>query len=173
MTASSCARGSRSNPVTAALTAIANSGSEGFAIPTILEGIPLQIKHVNVTVDRPGFTFNPTDCEPLTLKGSLSSAEGATASLAVPFQVTDCAALAFKPVVRGVHRGAQHPDRWREPHYDCDLPSYAAGQRGEHRESQGEPAREAAGAPEDTAEGLPGKDVRGKPRELPRRREDR
>jgi hypothetical protein len=28
-------------------------------IPHILKGIPLQIKHVNVLVDRPGFTFNP------------------------------------------------------------------------------------------------------------------
>ncbi len=86
------------NSITSALTAIANSGSEGFAIPTILEGIPLQIKHVNVTIDRAGFTFNPTNCDPLQIEGSLSSAEGASASLPVPFQVTDCAALAFKPV---------------------------------------------------------------------------
>jgi hypothetical protein len=85
------------NPLTAALTATANTAAEGFAIPTILEGIPLQIKHVNVTIDRPGFTFNPTDCDPLRIEGGLSSAEGATASLTVPFQVTNCAALAFKP----------------------------------------------------------------------------
>jgi hypothetical protein len=64
---------------------------------TLPEGIPLQIKHVNVTINRPDFTFNPTDCDPLKLEGSLSSSEGATASLSVPFQVTDCAALAFKP----------------------------------------------------------------------------
>ncbi len=85
------------NPVTAAVSAIANTSAEGFAIPAILEGIPLQIKHVNVTVNRPGFTFNPTDCDPLKLEGALSSVEGATASLTVPFQVTNCAALAFKP----------------------------------------------------------------------------
>ncbi len=85
------------NPVTAALTATANTAGEGYAIPTILEGIPLQIKHVNVTINRPNFTFNPTDCNPLPLTGTLSSTEGATASLTVPFQVTNCAALAFKP----------------------------------------------------------------------------
>jgi hypothetical protein len=28
--------------------------------PTIIDGIPLQIKHVNVDINRPGFTFNPT-----------------------------------------------------------------------------------------------------------------
>jgi hypothetical protein len=85
------------NPVTAAVSAVANSGSEGFAIPTILEGVPLEIKRVNVTVNRPGFMFNPTDCNPLSLTGTLSSAESASASLQVPFQVTNCAALAFKP----------------------------------------------------------------------------
>ena len=85
------------NPITSALTATVNTRAEGFAIPTMLEGIPLQIKHVNVTIDRPGFTFNPTDCDPLKIEGGLSSTEGTTASLTVPFQVTNCAALAFKP----------------------------------------------------------------------------
>ncbi len=85
------------NPLTSALTVTANSGSEEDAIPTILEGIPLQIKHVNVTINRPNFTFNPTDCNPLKITASLSSAEGATSSLEVPFQITNCAALAFKP----------------------------------------------------------------------------
>jgi uncharacterized repeat protein (TIGR01451 family) len=85
------------DPLTSALTVTANSGSEEDSIPTIIEGIPLQIKHVNVTIDRGGFTFNPTDCDPLKITGSLSSAEGASSSLSVPFQVTNCAALAFKP----------------------------------------------------------------------------
>jgi hypothetical protein len=85
------------NPLTAALTVTANSGSEADAIPTIIEGIPLQIKHVNVTIDRNGFTFNPTDCDKLGVTGTLTSAEGAFSTLSVPFQVTNCAALAFKP----------------------------------------------------------------------------
>ena len=65
--------------------------------PTILDGIPLQLQHVNVTVDRPGFVFNPTSCEPMKLTGELESTEGATANVATPFQVTNCAALSFKP----------------------------------------------------------------------------
>jgi hypothetical protein len=86
------------NQLTAALTVTANSGGEEDAIPTILEGIPLQIKHVNVTVGREGFTFNPTNCDPLSIAATLSSAEGAIFSpQPVHFQVTNCAALAFKP----------------------------------------------------------------------------
>jgi hypothetical protein len=84
------------DPVTAQL--IVTSDSSGpYQIPTSLEGIPLQIKHVNVTINRPSFTFNPTNCNPAHITGSLSSIEGGTAALAVPFQATNCAVLGFKP----------------------------------------------------------------------------
>ncbi len=84
------------DPVTAGLTI--TTDTEGpYKIPTIIDGIPLEIQHVSVLVNRPGFTFNPTDCEPLRLTGLLSSAEGATASVSDPFQVTNCASLGFKP----------------------------------------------------------------------------
>jgi len=84
------------DPLTAALTVTTDS-SGPFAIPQILDGIPLQIKHVNVSIDRPGFTFNPTNCAPMSITGVLTSSQGATDSLSVPFQVTNCATLAFKP----------------------------------------------------------------------------
>jgi hypothetical protein len=53
---------------------------------------------VNVTVDRPGFIFNPTDCEPLTLSGTVTSTQGAQAQVSSRFQAANCAALAFHPV---------------------------------------------------------------------------
>jgi hypothetical protein len=81
---------------TAALT-ITTDDEGPYKIPTILDGIPLEIKHVNVIINRPGFTFNPTNCNPHVIGGVLNSTEGATASLAVPFQVTNCAVLSFKP----------------------------------------------------------------------------
>jgi hypothetical protein len=84
------------DPITAALT-IASDSTGPYAIPQIIEGIPLQIQHVNVTVNRPGFTFNPTNCAPMKITGGLTSSQGATSPLAVPFQVTNCATLAFKP----------------------------------------------------------------------------
>jgi hypothetical protein len=84
------------DPHTAALT-IVTAGSGPYAIPTILDGIPLQIKHVAVTIDRPGFTINPTSCDPMAITGTMSSAEGASAPLEVPFQVANCANLKFVP----------------------------------------------------------------------------
>jgi hypothetical protein len=84
------------NPVTAELT-VTSDNTGPYKIPTILDGIPLEIKHVNVTINRPGFTFNPTNCSPLSLSGSLYSAEGGTDTVSLPFQATNCAVLGFAP----------------------------------------------------------------------------
>jgi hypothetical protein len=84
------------DPITTALTV--TSDNEGdFKIPQYIKGIPLQIKHVNVTITRPGFTFNPTNCNRMAITGSLDSTEGASQSLSVPFQATNCATLKFAP----------------------------------------------------------------------------
>jgi hypothetical protein len=79
------------DPHTAALTVTTDQ------IPHIIDGIPLQIKHVNVTIDRQGFVFNPTNCSAFKVTGSIGSVEGATAPAEAPFQITNCAALKFAP----------------------------------------------------------------------------
>jgi hypothetical protein len=84
------------DPITAAIT-VTTDNSGPYRIPTILDGIPLEIKHVNVLINRPNFTFNPTNCQPMKITGTISSTEGASQALAVPFQVTNCATLGFKP----------------------------------------------------------------------------
>jgi hypothetical protein len=84
------------DPHTAAVT-VTSDPSGPYAIPPSIDGIPLQIKHVNVTISRPGFTFNPTNCNPLQITGTLNSIEGGTQTLSVPFQATNCAILKFAP----------------------------------------------------------------------------
>jgi hypothetical protein len=79
------------DPHTAALTVRSDP------LPTMLDGIPLQLKVVNVTIDRNEFTFGPTSCAKTAIAASLLSAEGATANVSRPFQVTNCRALEFKP----------------------------------------------------------------------------
>lgn len=66
-------------------------------IPTELKGIPLDIRSIAVKIGRPGFTFNPTNCEATSVGGSETSALGSTAQLADHFQVGGCRALSFKP----------------------------------------------------------------------------
>jgi hypothetical protein len=92
------------DPATAQLT-ITSDATGPYSIPTILKGIPLEIRHVNVSIDRNGFTFNPTNCNPLAITGSLTSSEGASDALSVPFQATNCAVLAFKPQLAAATSG--------------------------------------------------------------------
>jgi hypothetical protein len=66
-------------------------------LPQILRGIPLDVRSVNATIDRPEFMVNPTSCERKQIEGKLTSSLGAKNQVNVPFQVTNCAALAFKP----------------------------------------------------------------------------
>jgi hypothetical protein len=84
------------DPHTAAVT-VTSDETGPYAIPPSIDGIPLQIKHINVTINRPGFTFNPTNCTPTAVTGSLQSIEGGSSSLSVPFQATNCAVLKFAP----------------------------------------------------------------------------
>jgi hypothetical protein len=84
------------DPTTAALT-VTTDPSGPYAIPNVLDGIPLQIKHVAVTITRPNFTFNPTNCSPQSIGATMQSAQGASGSVSVPFQVTNCATLKFAP----------------------------------------------------------------------------
>jgi hypothetical protein len=85
------------DPHTAALTVRTDPPGSPHAIPTIVEGIPLDVRHVNVLINRPGFTFNPTNCDPSQITGAIDSAEGASYPVADPFQVTNCAVLGFAP----------------------------------------------------------------------------
>jgi hypothetical protein len=79
------------DPHTAQITVLSDP------LPTILQGVPLLVKKVNVSIDRPGFMFNPTSCEPLMVGGTLTSAQGASMQVSDHFQAANCAALAFKP----------------------------------------------------------------------------
>jgi hypothetical protein len=68
--------------------------------PTILEGIPLQIKTVNVTLNRPGFLINPTSCAPSSVNAAVTSfQQNVTTAVSSPFEAVNCANLPFKPSI--------------------------------------------------------------------------
>ncbi len=79
------------DPQTAALTVTSDP------LPQILDGIPLRLRTANVTVDRPGFIFNPTNCAQQHIEGTLTGAQGAVAHVSAPFAVSGCKGLAFGP----------------------------------------------------------------------------
>jgi hypothetical protein len=90
------------DPSTAALTI--NSDP----LPLRLRGIPLQLQHINVTVERPGnqeFQFNPTNCSPMKIDTTLTGAQGATYPASSSFQVQHCESLPFHPILTASTKG--------------------------------------------------------------------
>ena len=64
------------NPLTAAMTITTDPPGTPDAIPTSIEGIPLEIQHVNATTTRSNFQFNPTNCARWQSPGTIHSSEG-------------------------------------------------------------------------------------------------
>ncbi|HEX5763190.1 MAG TPA: hypothetical protein VFY04_08730 [Solirubrobacterales bacterium] len=96
-------------------------GSRSDPIPHILAGIPLKVRDIRATVDRPNFTLNPTSCNPFQIGADLwgggldqfSILDDAPVSRSTRFQAANCAHLGFKPSLSmklkgGARRGA-HP----------------------------------------------------------------
>jgi hypothetical protein len=103
------------NPVTAQATAV----SDPF--PQIFQGIPVRVRDIRLSVDRPNFTLNPTSCAPKQIDAHVTGTGGILATtaddsgidLSERFQAADCASLGFAPklffhLFGGTHRGA-HP----------------------------------------------------------------
>ncbi len=92
------------NPITAQITIASDPA------PTRLQGIPLDLRAIKVVVDRPEFTFNPTNCTPMSVTGTIGSSEGKSEHVKSRFQAADCASLRFKPLFKAFTR-ARHSKR--------------------------------------------------------------
>jgi hypothetical protein len=82
-------------------------------LPTILQGIPLDIRSVTVNADRPEFSLNPTSCEEMAVSGEEISTTGQAAPLRNRFQVGGCRGLGYSPKLslsmKGATRRSGHP----------------------------------------------------------------
>jgi hypothetical protein len=75
-------------------------------VPTIREGIALDMRSIELKLDRPSFTLNPTSCEAMAIEGQVSTQAGQSAALRNRFQVGECARLAFRPSLKISLKGA-------------------------------------------------------------------
>jgi hypothetical protein len=66
-------------------------------LPTILYGVPLDIREVAVDLDRQDFTVNPTSCAVGAIESTIVAVGGATATPGVPFATSSCRGLGFAP----------------------------------------------------------------------------
>jgi len=79
------------DPVTAQIKAASDP------LPAVLHGIPLSIRDIRVSIDRPGFILAPTGCKPSAVRAQVGGVDGGSQSVASYFQVRGCERLRFKP----------------------------------------------------------------------------
>lgn len=82
-------------------------------LPQFLKGVPILYRAVQVTIDRPRFSLNPTDCRSLAVTAAVRAVDGASAEAADPFGIQGCRSLKFRPTLAlelsgGTRRGG-HP----------------------------------------------------------------
>ncbi len=76
-------------------------------VPLRLKGIALSIRSLNLALDRPGFTFNATNCAPMPVSASFGSDLGGSAVFNSTYQATGCEALPFAPKIEATLTGSR------------------------------------------------------------------
>jgi hypothetical protein len=66
-------------------------------LPRLVGGVPVSIRQLALTLDRPGFILNASSCAAQQVRAILEGAGGSSATVTAPYQATDCAGLKFSP----------------------------------------------------------------------------
>jgi hypothetical protein len=93
-------------------------------IPDVYGGTKLDIRSIDINLDRPEFMHNPTNCNPSAVKGTIKGggsdptnpAAFSSFPFSSPYQTTGCSSLPFKPTLttkllggRGAAKRLAHP----------------------------------------------------------------
>jgi hypothetical protein len=104
-------------------------------MPQIIGGIPIRMRSIQVSLDRPNFTLNPTNCAPMTVESQGIGDQGTVSSFTSPFTAVDCGVLPFRPKMtvrqlgkKGQTKRSKNPrlrfDLWTRPG-DANIKSVA------------------------------------------------
>jgi hypothetical protein len=66
-------------------------------VPSIIGGIPIRLRSIQVNIDKPNFMINPTNCDPLSVASEGIGDQGTVADFSSYFHAVNCATLGFKP----------------------------------------------------------------------------
>ncbi len=89
----------RVNPVSTQVTAETPGVGQPGGLPQIIDGVPLRIRTINVTLNDPSFTLNPTNCSRMSITGTVTSTTGTATNVSAPFEANGCRDLPFKPAL--------------------------------------------------------------------------
>ena len=104
------------DPLDAHVTAASDS------VPQIIGGIPLRLRSIRVSIDRPGFLRNPTNCSPFAVDSQGIGDQGTVVGFSSYFHANNCATLPFKPTMTIRQLGGRKStQRSRNPRIQFDL----------------------------------------------------
>jgi hypothetical protein len=81
-------------------------------VPSIIGGVPIRMRSIQVNLDKPNFIINPTNCSPFSIASQGIGDQGTVADFSSYFHAVNCAALGFAPKMTmrqlsgGTHRSA-------------------------------------------------------------------
>ena len=84
-------------------------------LPHFVQGIPVDVRTLTVDLNKPGTLLNPTDCSPLAIGGTITSALGTITTVSAPFQATGCDRLPFAPAITAVAGGKGNTAKGKRP----------------------------------------------------------
>jgi hypothetical protein len=91
-------------------------------VPSIIGGVPIRMRSIQVNIDKPSFTINPTNCEPLSVASQGIGDQETITDFTSYFQAVNCASLGFKPTMRvRVTSGRKSTSRSDNPALRFDL----------------------------------------------------
>jgi hypothetical protein len=79
------------DPLTAQVSAVSDT------VPSIIGGVPIRMRSIQVNIDRPNFTINPTNCSPFSVDSQGIGDQGTVTDFSSSFNAVNCDGLPFKP----------------------------------------------------------------------------
>jgi hypothetical protein len=91
-------------------------------VPSIIGGVPLRLRSIQVNLDRENFTINPTNCSPFAIASQGVGDQGTVADFSSFFHAVNCGTLGFKPKMNiRLNGGKQDARRTANPPLQFDL----------------------------------------------------
>jgi hypothetical protein len=80
-------------------------------VPSIIGGIPIRMRSIQVNIDKSNFMINPTSCNPASVASQGIGDQGTITDFSSYFQAVNCRTLAFKPKVTMKQLGGRKKTR--------------------------------------------------------------
>jgi hypothetical protein len=104
------------DPLTAQVDAVSDT------VPSIIGGVPIRMRSIQVAIDKPQFTINPTNCGRFAVDSQGIGDQGTVANFSSPFHAVNCRSLAFAPKLKVKQLGgSKGTRRSSNPRLQLDL----------------------------------------------------